>query len=242
MAEGTTDAAVFLKDISHPPGFGDPQDCARNRLCSYALGPHQFALGAAGTGSPMHTHQDAWNALIYGRKRWFIAPPAQANYSYTHIRAWMEADYPQLPPSQRPLECVQRAGEVMYVPGKRGQLDKTLGSCPSRYKRQQTLQGSRLLLSITLQAPISVLRTGLFGHAILNLADSIAIAVEFQHASRLIPFTMAEWFNLPVKAEEWGSGTQFAGSHAMDPFFENDPEALRRWQAAARHSDKRART
>ena len=45
---------------------------------------------------------------------------------------------------------------------------------------------------------------------------------------------MAEWFNLPVKAEEWGSGTQFAGSHAMDPFFENDPEALRRWQAAAR--------
>ena len=225
MAEGTTDAAVFLKDISHPPGFGDPQDCARNRLCSYALGPHQFALGAAGTGSPMHTHQDAWNALIYGRKRWFIAPPAQANYSYTHIRAWMEADYPQLPPSQRPLECVQRAGEVMYVPGKRGQL-----------------ADSRLLLSITLQAPTSALRTGLFGHAILNLADSIAIAVEFQHASRLIPFTMAEWFNLPVKAEEWGSGTQFAGSHAMDPFFENDPEALRRWQAAARNSDKRART
>ena len=73
--------------------------------------------------------------------------------------------------------------------------------------------------AITLQAPTSVLRTGLFGHAILNLADSIAIAVEFQHASRLIPFTMAEWFNLPVKAEEWGSGTQFAGSHAMDPFF-----------------------
>ena len=126
MAEGTTDAAVFLKDISHPPAFGDPQDCARNRLCTYALGPHQFALGAAGTGSPMHTHQDAWNALIYGRKRWFIAPPARANYSYTHIRAWMEADYPQLPPSQRPLECVQRAGEVMYVPGKRSQLGSRL--------------------------------------------------------------------------------------------------------------------
>ena len=145
VAEGTTDAAVFLKDISHPPAFGDPQDCARNRLCTYALGPHQFALGAAGTGSPMHTHQDAWNALIYGRKRWFIAPPARANYSYTHIRAWMEADYPQLPPSQRPLECVQRAGEVMYVPGKRSQLGSRLSVLMHDQRRQQTFCGQGCL-------------------------------------------------------------------------------------------------
>ena len=30
----------------------------------------QWALGGEGTGAPVHFHNTAWNALIYGAKKW----------------------------------------------------------------------------------------------------------------------------------------------------------------------------
>ena len=47
---------------------------------------YQFYLGAAGTGAPFHHHQSAWNALIYGRKHWFLVPPRQAIFSTKPVR------------------------------------------------------------------------------------------------------------------------------------------------------------
>lgn len=42
---------------------------------------HQLALGPAGSGSPLHFHEDAVNALIYGVKRWDLLPPSKTLFS-----------------------------------------------------------------------------------------------------------------------------------------------------------------
>jgi hypothetical protein len=61
----------------------------------------------------------AWNALLYGRKRWFLFPP-NADYGpqYTSMTKWLQDVYPALQ-SRRAglnLECTQHAGEVLFVP------------------------------------------------------------------------------------------------------------------------------
>eukprot|EP01048_Picozoa_sp_COSAG05_P015718 COSAG05_NODE_1930_length_3818_cov_2.245227_1_plen_116_part_00 len=35
-----------------------------------------FFIGAAGSGVGFHRHGHAWNAVVYGRKRWFLYPPS----------------------------------------------------------------------------------------------------------------------------------------------------------------------
>ena len=32
------------------------------------------SLGGVGAGSPPHVHDEAWNVLVFGRKRWFFVP------------------------------------------------------------------------------------------------------------------------------------------------------------------------
>ena len=61
----------------------------------------------------------AWNALPYGRKRWYLFPP-NADYGpqYTSMPRWLRDVYPALP-SRRAglcLECTQAAGELLFVP------------------------------------------------------------------------------------------------------------------------------
>ena len=41
----------------------------------------QFNLGPALTGAQPHFHGDAWNALVYGRKQWFVSPPSRAFFA-----------------------------------------------------------------------------------------------------------------------------------------------------------------
>lgn len=72
----------------------------------------QFYQGVIGTGAPMHMHVDAWNLLVYGQKRWFLAPPFQGVYSSTPIMEWLDS-YEQ---EGSILECTQQAGDILYVP------------------------------------------------------------------------------------------------------------------------------
>jgi hypothetical protein len=112
----------------------------------------QFYLGGPGSGAPWHLHKDAANALLYGRKRWFLLPPRAALYSALPFADWLSAAAEAaldagtgsgngtaaaarpLPPGM--LQCTQRAGDVLYVP-------------PG------------------------------WGHAVLNMNTSVGVAIEF---------------------------------------------------------------
>jgi hypothetical protein len=89
-----------------------------------ASGPHimqsspsapvpQFYIGGPGTGAPFHYHFDAFNVLVWGEKRWFFKSPNDgAEYSTVPV-----VDYVRyVLHKEQPLECTQRAGDVIFIP------------------------------------------------------------------------------------------------------------------------------
>jgi len=52
----------------------------------------QWAVGVEGTGAPVHFHNTAWNALIYGAKKWVIYPPHFMIMSNKQILDFFETD------------------------------------------------------------------------------------------------------------------------------------------------------
>ena len=91
--------------------------------CAAPLQAHQLALGPAGSGSPLHFHEDAVNALIYGLKAWDLLPPARTAFSIAP--PWCPAAEAAgggvahagcRPPPAGGVRCVQVPGDLMYVP------------------------------------------------------------------------------------------------------------------------------
>ena len=97
-------------------------------------------LAPPGEGAGFHFHNDAASVLVHGRKRWFMYPPSAwdvialpkdtgqgsaaaevGGLGLVSQRQFFESVYPKVlragaPARMRPHECVQRPGEVMYVP------------------------------------------------------------------------------------------------------------------------------
>ncbi|CAE7913246.1 Jmjd8 [Symbiodinium necroappetens] len=71
----------------------------------------QFTLGGALMGSPLHHHVDAANSLLFGKKLWFLKPPAQQEFRKTTV-------YEDLFASGGPpgLKVLQQSGDLLYVP------------------------------------------------------------------------------------------------------------------------------
>lgn len=82
--------------------------------------PLQIAIGNSNSGTQFHEHAEAFHELFNGKKRWGIVPPGKRNLvfnpksSYSH---WLEDVYPTLSLESTLLECIQEAGEVIYIPG-----------------------------------------------------------------------------------------------------------------------------
>ena len=81
----------------------------------------QFIMGPLGTGAYPHYHNAAANALVYGQKRWWLFPPGDAFFDFRHISTWIRDALPAVVAAAAvgnttAYECVQRAGEVMFVP------------------------------------------------------------------------------------------------------------------------------
>jgi len=96
-----------------------------------------LSLGPSHSGLPMHSHGATWLGIVYGAKRWFVYPPGvsggvrESDFNPLQpVSQWLDKVLPQLEglpkpslPFQgargmgfRPLECVQRAGQVLYLP------------------------------------------------------------------------------------------------------------------------------
>lgn len=71
-------------------------------------------VGPRHSGNPFHYHAQTWNALVVGRKRWLLYEPNASFYSEEHPLAWLRASRRHL--GHVPLECEQRAGDVLFVP------------------------------------------------------------------------------------------------------------------------------
>ena len=81
-----------------------------------------FFVGAKGSGSHLHAHVATFNALVYGRKHWYLIPPEHGlEDTYTEQHAPIEAFVSKGVASLRArgikvLEFVQQAGEIIVVP------------------------------------------------------------------------------------------------------------------------------
>jgi len=73
----------------------------------------EFSLGPPLSGANMHFHGAVFTGLVHGRKRWALLRPADAYFSTTPVREWLDSEAGRHP---RLLHCVQRAGDVMFLP------------------------------------------------------------------------------------------------------------------------------
>jgi hypothetical protein len=110
-------APAYLTEASLPTWSGSDAPLLPKGLPRGTLSPELY-VGGPGSGAPMHFHGDALNSLMFGRKAWFLEPPAAAEYSTVSA-----ADYVALllpghiaGGGAAPLQCTQVAGDVIYVP------------------------------------------------------------------------------------------------------------------------------
>jgi hypothetical protein len=121
----------MLRDFDVPPHFWEdlfaalPEDSA-------ARPPHRWiVMGPTRSGTPFHTDPNgtsAWNALMWGRKRWALYPPTHPGMppppgvhpktlKAPHPLVWWQEIYPHLPShALPPMEFIQEAGDFLFVP------------------------------------------------------------------------------------------------------------------------------
>ena len=71
----------------------------------------QLAIGPTDSGAPPHYHKAAVNTMFYGRKKWYLFPPKDAIYTNISSKEWLKRHS-----TKAALECVQQAGDVLFVP------------------------------------------------------------------------------------------------------------------------------
>ena len=117
-----------LRDVSVPPYFYSPWNISSTSTSRSGSGSLDYFLsfGKQDTGLSFHEHSDAWNGLIWGRKRWFLVPKGIS--TTTDVKEydeyidrvgrekWLRQIYPGLSKDARPRQCWQEKGDLMYVP------------------------------------------------------------------------------------------------------------------------------
>ena len=107
--------AVLRHKISNvPPKVIDPLKSelwSGQSLC-------EFYAGQTNTGSPPHWHVLAMNFLMYGTKKWILAPPHLGFHSRTPANEhWQKYVHGKVGKEREGyLACTQRAGDLMLIP------------------------------------------------------------------------------------------------------------------------------
>eukprot|EP01049_Picozoa_sp_SAG25_P023577 SAG25_NODE_10122_length_345_cov_0.841463_1_plen_114_part_11 len=82
-----------------------------------------LSVGSDGQGLGFHTHSDSWLGLAAGMKRWLLFAPGTFPTAFPSRlldvelllrRGWSRQ--PNGTESPPPMECFQRAGEILYLP------------------------------------------------------------------------------------------------------------------------------
>lgn len=77
---------------------------------SFGVAPNQ-------SGVPFHFHNDGFSEVLHGMKRWLFYPNRPPRFRENATSAsWLRHDYPRLPRSERPQECVVGPGDLLYFP------------------------------------------------------------------------------------------------------------------------------
>lgn len=136
----------FFKETNLSTTFKLPSYFSANDTINDSI----FILGASGSGVIFHKHADTWNGVIYGKKRWFLypssfTPPGGVYHGYS-VNEWYDRVYPNLTADCRPIECVQQAGEILYLPEGFYHATLNIGDtvAVSLQKKQATLESEKL--------------------------------------------------------------------------------------------------
>lgn len=89
---------------------------------AFAKASRILMLGAAESAVGWHRHGASVQMTVHGWKRWFLYPegsypPGDGPGGGFSITDWLRVIYPTLPATRAPIECIQRPGDTMYVPG-----------------------------------------------------------------------------------------------------------------------------
>ncbi len=66
---------------------------------------------------------------MQGTKRWLLYPPSRSTYSTVPVFDFLRGDYTTLPERQRPIELLQRQGEILVLPSWYGHSTVCIGDC-----------------------------------------------------------------------------------------------------------------
>lgn len=79
-----------------------------------------LAVGGAESGTSWHRHNDAFEVVAYGWKRWLLYPPTLTPPGGSGgdwaLSEWLRLVYPTLDGNAAPLECIIGPGDALYVP------------------------------------------------------------------------------------------------------------------------------
>lgn len=110
----------------------------------------QFFLGPINSGAPFQVHCPAVNGVVFGDKRWLLYPPAKAFFSKKHTHPWYNE-------AEKIIQEAAKTGSPVVFP-------ETDAGIPLECTQRE---GDLIYLP------------PFWGHAILNLAESIGLAIEF---------------------------------------------------------------
>lgn len=164
-------AGLRLPHALRPPRGGG----ARPRLSQLAVGPPL-------SGALLHFHGPAVNALLAGLKLWVLLPPGAAWFSAEPALPWFARTLAACPPANASgVARISGAGDQgTWAPEEANEATKpaTASSAPAEDTERPPLL-SRQPHFVVVQGPGDVVVVPRhWAHAVLNLADSVAIALE----------------------------------------------------------------
>ena len=76
----------------------------------------QLVIGPIGSGAPAHFHESSFSTQIKGDKLWAMWPPGESMYTNIPSRKWWKKLFNNDKNTFPPLLCVQKPGDVVFVP------------------------------------------------------------------------------------------------------------------------------